>query len=196
MILFDASVLCLTMYANAGIPKDFKTGQPIEHAKQRVDGLIADAERNGNVILLPTPALAEVLVIVAPDVQKYLDKLADQAFFKVVPFGPRAAIEIALRTKWAKDKGDKREGVAAAWTKVQYDRQIVAIAKVEGASTIYSTDRDIHAHGALWGITVLNISDLPIPTTQPKPISKSQGRRFWRTCFASKQAKLNKCRVW
>jgi hypothetical protein len=170
MILFDASVLCLTMYANAGIPQDFKTGQCIEYAKQRIDGLIAEAERNGDIILLPAPALAEALVVVAPDVQKYLDKLADQAFFKVAPFGQRAAIEVALRTKWAKDKGDKREGVAAAWTKVQYDRQIVAIAKVEGASIIYSTDRDIHAHGASWGIRVLNVSDLPIPATQPRLI--------------------------
>jgi hypothetical protein len=166
MILFDCSVLCLTMYANAGIPNDFRTGLPIDSAKARVDGLIADCEKNKEIILIPTPALSEVLVVVAPDIQKYLDELANQAYFKVVSFGERAAIEVALRTKLAKNQGDKREGVPAAWDKVKYDRQIVAIAKVEGASVIYSTDRHIHAHGALWGITILNISDLPIPAKQ------------------------------
>lgn len=154
------------MYPDAGIPNDFKTGKPIEHAKQRIDGLLADAEKNGDVILIPTPTLSEVLVVVAPDVQEYLDELANQSYFKVVPFGERAAIEVALRTKAAKLKGDKKEGVASAWDKVKYDRQIIAIAKVEGASIVYSTDRHIHVHGTAWGIKVLNISDLPIPATQ------------------------------
>ena len=168
MILFDASVLCITMYRNAGIPKDFRTGEPIQHAKERIDGLIEYAQTTNEVILIPTPALAEVLAIVAPDVQRYLDELADQSCFKIVPFGPRAAIEVALRTKDAMRKGDKRDGVAAAWDKVKYDRQIVAIAKVEGASVIYSTDKDIHAHATLWGIKVSNVSDLPIPAKQGK----------------------------
>jgi len=168
MIAFDSSVLCLTMYPKAGVPNDFRTGNPIEHAKQRIDGLIASAEQSGDIILIPTPAISEVLVVVAPDVQKYLDELDGQACFKVVAFGERAAIEIALRTKVAIKKGDKKEGVASAWDKVKFDRQIVAIAKVEGVSVIYSTDRHIHAHAELWGIKVLNISDLPIPSTQGK----------------------------
>ena len=166
MILFDCSVLCLTLYPRAGIPNDFRTDKPIEFAKERIDGLIADSEQTGEIILIPTPALSEVLVVVAPDIQEYLDELSSQACFKVVPFGERAAIEVALRTKAAIKKGDKREGVASAWDKVKYDRQIVAIAKVEGASAIYSTDRHIHAHAAAWGIKVLNVSDLPIPAKQ------------------------------
>jgi len=167
MILFDCSVLCLTLYPQAGIPNDFKTNKPISLAKERVDGLIASAGQSGEIILVPTPALSEVLVVVAPDVQKYLDELSNQACFKVVPFGERAAIEVALRTKAAIKRRDKRDGVISAWDKVKYDRQIVAIAKVEGASTIYSTDRHIHAHAASWGIKVLNVSDLPVPAKQP-----------------------------
>ncbi len=166
MILFDSSVLCLTLYPQAGIPNDFRTGKPINFAKQRVDGLIAQAEQSSETILVPTPALSEVLVVVAPDVQKYLDELSNQACFKIVPFGERAAIEVALRTKAAIKRGDKKDGIVSAWDKVKYDRQIVAIAKVEGASTIYSTDRHIHAHAASWGIKVLNVSDLPVPATQ------------------------------
>jgi hypothetical protein len=154
------------MYPHAGIPNDFRTGKPIEHAKQRIDGLIASAEQSGDITLIPAPALSEVLVVVAPDVQKYLNELDGQACFKVVPFGERAAIEVALRTKAAITRGNKREGVTSAWDKVKYDRQIVAIARVEGASIVYSTDRHIHSHGEAWGIKVLNVSDLAIPAKQ------------------------------
>lgn len=175
MIAFDASVLCLTMYSNAGIPADFRTKQPIVSAKERVDGLIARAEKDGEIILIPTPALAEVLIVVAPDIQPYMDKLENQAFFKIVPFGPRAAIEVAMRTKLAIKKGDKRDGVRRDWDKVKYDRQIVAIARVEGAAVIYSTDEDIHKHGEIWGVKVLNISDLPIPAKQGELYEKKSG---------------------
>jgi predicted nucleic acid-binding protein len=168
MIVFDTTVLCLTMYANAGVPNDFKTKQPITYAKERVDGLIAAAERGAEVIVIPTPALAEVLVVVSPDVQLHVDKLENQAFFKIVSFGKRAAIEVALRTKLAIKKGNKRDGIRREWDKIKYDRQIVAIAHVEGASIIYSTDEDVHKHGEAWGIRVLNISDLPIPAKQSK----------------------------
>jgi hypothetical protein len=166
MILFDCSVLCLTLYPQAGIPNDFRTKKPIDFAKERIDGLIASSEQSGEIILVPTPALSEVLVVVAPDVQKYLDELNNQACFKIVPFGERAAIEVALRTKAAIKRANKKDGVATAWDKVKYDRQIVAIAKVEGASIIYSTDRHIHAHAASWGIKVLNVSDLAVPAKQ------------------------------
>jgi hypothetical protein len=166
MIVFDCSVMCLTLYPNAGVPKDFKTKKPIDYAKELVDGLIADVEQTGDVILIPTPTLAEVLVVAAPDIQKYVEELNSRACFRVVPFGDRAAIEVAIRSKIAKKKGNKKEGVQAAWDKVKYDRQIVAIAKVEGASAIYSTDEHIHTHGELWGIPVRNISDLPVPHKQ------------------------------
>jgi predicted nucleic acid-binding protein len=58
----------------------------------------------------------------------------------VVPFDTRAAIELAVMTRNAIDQGDKRGGVDAPWNKVKFDRQIVAIAKVAGATTIYSDD--------------------------------------------------------
>jgi hypothetical protein len=60
--------------------------------------------------------------------------------------------------------GDKREGSQADWTKVKFDRQIVAIAMVANATEIISDDRHVAAIGERWGMPVRSIEDLPIPS--------------------------------
>ncbi len=59
--------------------------------------------------------------------------------------------------------GDKREGLQADWTKVKFDRQIVAIALVNNASEIISDDADVAAIGERWGVKVTSIEELPLP---------------------------------
>ena len=53
-------------------------------------------------------------------------------------------------------------GATGPWAKVKYDRQIVAIAKVSGATAIYSDD-DVRTLGGRHGIPVLGLADLPLP---------------------------------
>jgi hypothetical protein len=60
-------------------------------------------------------------------------------------------------------KGNKRGGSDATWAKVKYDRQIVAIAKVHGATTIYSDDGDIATLGKRAKIEVVSLAELPLP---------------------------------
>ena len=50
------------------------------------------------------------------------------------------------------------------WTKVKFDRQIVAIALVNGASEIISDDPHVKAIGERWGVKVTSVDDLPIPS--------------------------------
>ena len=70
---------------------------------------------------------------------------------------------MVLRTAKAIADGDKREGLQADWTKVKFDRQIVAIAIANGANQILSNDPDVSAIGKRWGIDVIGVQDLPIP---------------------------------
>src|SRR5260370_31460182 len=51
----------------------------------------------------------------------------------------------------------------AIWAKIKFDRQIVAISKVNGATAIYSDVEDIKKIGARARIKVLGWSDLPLP---------------------------------
>ena len=63
-------------------------------------------------------------------------------------------------------RGDKRSGrpkELTPWQKVKFDRQIVAIAKVRGATEIYSDDQDIATFGADAGIPVCPVAEVPLP---------------------------------
>ena len=46
---------------------------------------------------------------------------------------------------------------------MKFDRQIVAIARVEGAERIYANDDDIKRLGASDGIEVTTLDDLELP---------------------------------
>ena len=52
---------------------------------------------------------------------------------------------------------------AETWAKLKFDRQIVAIAKVCGATSIYSHDGGIQTVAGRVGIEVLRLHDLPLP---------------------------------
>jgi hypothetical protein len=59
--------------------------------------------------------------------------------------------------------GDKLGGVTAGWQKVKFDRQIIAIARVQGANRIYSHDPDLKTLVGAAGPQVLALDDLPNP---------------------------------
>jgi transposase-like protein len=74
----------------------------------------------------------------------------------------RGSIDPAL------DSRIKRDWVEATWAKVNFDRQIVAIAKVEPVSALYSTDNDVHAFAKLMGVPCFHLADLPLPAEDPQ----------------------------
>ena len=85
------------------------------------------------------------------------------------PYDTRAAIECAAILRSKLTGGGKRKAIGAGttWAKAKFDRQIVAIAKVIGAETIYSDDRDVRALGARAKIAVVSCGELPLPPEDP-----------------------------
>lgn len=132
--------------------------------------LFKTLEKDKAKIIVPTPALSEVLIGAGAAAPKYLEIINRSSRFKVVPFGERAAIEAAAAHREALDFGDKKEG-AASWAKVKFDRQIMAIAKVETADSIYSNDKDIVRLARRDNIPVILLQDLPAP---PPPDNADQ----------------------
>jgi hypothetical protein len=115
-------------------------------------------------IIIPTPALSEALVTAGPQAsQKIVEDLQKYAVFAIEPFDTRAALEAAAMLRAALANGNKRGTTKGSWQKVKVDRQIVAIARVHGATEIYSDDGDVAALGALAKINVISLSDLPLP---------------------------------
>lgn len=159
MVAFDASFLVLTFDADAVT----KIGEP--RLQERIDIFITDLQKSKTKIVIPTPALSEFLVGCDARVLQSIHK---HSSFRIVPFDERAAIEAAIMTKEAIHESDKKDPVqAATWNKIKFDRQIVAVAKVEGVDAIYSTDPHIMKHAQRAGIACFGIPDLPFaPSVQ------------------------------
>lgn len=156
IVVFDTSVLLLAIHPDAAPPADPETKVPLEHAKQRVDYLIRKLQKNRSKVVIPAPALSELLVHAGSAVNSYVSKL-QQTPFSVAPFDTRAAIECADAVR---KYGVKGKGPNNTRAKIKFDRQIVAIAQVARAETIYSDDADIYAYGSKAGIKVVRSFEL------------------------------------
>ena len=163
MVVIDATMLLLLLRPDTPASLD-AYGRPIQNAAGRVEFLIHELEDQGSRIIIPTPALSEVLVRAgAAASQRIVDALARRPVFRIEPFDTRAAIEVAAMTRSTLETKAKKGASDSTWAKIKYDRQIVAIAKVNQASTIYSDDRDIRAIATQADIAVIGLADLQLP---------------------------------
>ena len=93
----------------------------------------------------------------------------------VAAFDTKASIELALIAEAEKKlTGHKKGDSTATWSKVKFDWQIIAIAKANNVSTIYSEDGDIRKLAPRYGIAVKSVNDLDLP---PKQLSNG-GKLF------------------
>ena len=163
MPVFDATTLLYFLEPDARAPIDPATTRPLTDAKGRVDFLIRTLEDRREVIVIPTPALSEVLVHAEDAGPRYLEILNGTRCFRIEAFDQRAAVELAAMTRDAIAAGDLRAGTDTTRAKLKFDRQIVAIARTQGQTTIYSDDGDIARLGDAVGLEVVPIHALPRP---------------------------------
>lgn len=162
IIAVDSSALILLVNPAANPPDDPETGQPVVHARERVEMFLAGLSVT-DTLVIPTPVLAEVLVGAEDGGPGLLEAISGMARVKVRPFGERAAVETAMMTREAIAVGDKRLGSQAAWQKVKVDRQVVAVARVENATRIYADDHNLIEFARRLGMDVVSTWELPIP---------------------------------
>lgn len=165
MVAFDNTVLSLLIFPDAK-QHEGKDAVPVEHARERVLGLVQDLEADREHIVVPTPALAELLVTEGADVQDILTTLHGSTYIRVEGFDERAAVELSVRLRDARRVGDQREGLKITKGEMKFDRQIVAVALVSGAKVLYSDDLGVAKFAAGCGLDVKRIADLPVPQTQ------------------------------
>jgi predicted nucleic acid-binding protein len=137
-------------------------------ANPKIDHLVDTLNKAKSRIIVPTPALSEVLVGARDAAPAYLAIISGSRFFRIEPFGTKAAVEAAEMTRNAIAMGDKRGGVESSWQKVKFDRQIIAIAKVTGCGTIYSDDADVRRLAEQVAIPTVMLAQLPDPPAPPQ----------------------------
>jgi hypothetical protein len=161
IVAFDASTLVYVFNEKAGAPPDPKTGQPVTRCADRIRFLLQTIEREKGKIVIPTPALAEVLVKAEKAAPDYLAEFDRNRHFKLVGFDKRAMIEFVAMER--ERLGDAIGSAGSPKPKAKFDQQIVAIAKVENANTIYSDDEDVRKLATRHDIEVVGIAQLPLP---------------------------------
>ena len=164
MAVFDATTLLLFPEPDARAALDPATNEPVTNAKTRIDHLIETLERRRETIVIPTPALSEVLVHANDAGPGYLEILNTTRCFRIEPFDQRAAVELATMTRDALHEGNLRAGTRATRAKLKFDRQIIAIARTQNETTIYSDDDDIATLAEPLGLEVIPVYTLPVPT--------------------------------
>jgi hypothetical protein len=163
IVALDATVLTFLFEKDANAPIDPQTGEPLERCYDRVNHLIAEMAANSAKIVIPTPALAEILVKAGEAGPEWLNIIEKSRHFVIADFDVRAAAEHAAQMI------NSPRPIAGRKQKAKFDYQIIAIARVAGAEAIYSFDGDI-AKDAGPGLKVCGGFDLPLP---PEPAQKN-----------------------
>lgn len=168
MIAVDNTFLSLLLHPKARPPRDPATGQPVSRVEDRIEQLIDDLEQDNETILIPAPVLSEFLILADKDGPQYLADIDANNLFTVGSFDQKAAIELAamnldlIRAK-GKPVNWRTNPTGEVWSKVIFDRQIVAIAKTNNVSTIYSDDGGLEAFAKHQLIAVVKTWELPLP---------------------------------
>ena len=102
MVGFDAAMLLLLLRPDAGAPLDPQTGKPVEFVEERISRLITQLEKRKTQIVIPTPALSEVLVRAGAAAAEYVNTINSMTVFRIagVPIkGERLAREICEESR-------------------------------------------------------------------------------------------------
>jgi hypothetical protein len=168
MVSMDTGYLGLLLHPGAKPPLDPATQKPLIRAQDRIEKLVNDLNASNERIVIATPVLCEFLVLAENDGPQYLSEILLQPGFRIQPFDQMAAVELAAMELLARGRGGKRSPAASStpWQKVKFDRQIVAIAKVQQVHTIYSDDADVKAIAEAAGMKVVPCWELPVPPSK------------------------------
>lgn len=89
MVLFDNNFLSVALHPDALQRFD------VPEARERIELLLEHLQDGQEKIAIPTPVLAEFLVLADQDAPKYLDELRKNSIFRICNFDQMAAIELA-----------------------------------------------------------------------------------------------------
>jgi predicted nucleic acid-binding protein len=160
-VALDNTFLSVLLNPGGNIPLA-PDGSIIDLAKERAGAVIAAIEKARRKIILPAPALAELLTAIGPDAQQYLNIVGRSRIFEIGNFDARCAAELALLNRGIFAISDDQNR-AEPYQKRKVDRQIVAICKVYGVLEIYTDDASVTRMARLCGITPIGLHEVPIP---------------------------------
>ena len=134
----------------------------------RLDNLFEIISKSGGVVILPTPAISELLIKTDSGTTAWLAALQRRSAVKVAPFDLRAAVECALISRLGDGtKAGKRAGTkpGEAYQKIKVDRQIAAIARVSGSDLLVTDDEGLIKICEFINIPTSRVVSLDLPAS-------------------------------
>jgi len=139
-------------------------------ARDRIDFFLSNLQKNKSKLIIPTPAVAEFLVVVDAARFDFIKLLQGKSYIQTASFDMAAAYQCAMLDSSAFASGDKRAGVDKTWQEIKFDRQIVAIGKVWNATLVISGDKGVRNNAARLNIEAITVDELPLPPQAELPI--------------------------
>jgi len=162
-VAIDTTVLCLLFDPNIKPPNDPTTGKPVERARERIEYLVEQLQTSGTRVLIPTPVLAEFLVMADAEGPDYLTEISNRSVFEIAPFDAISAVEAAVLQRKATKVGNKKADLKGSRQCLKADRQIVGIAKTRQVDAIYTSDADVQKIAIDAKVPVVMLWELPLP---------------------------------
>jgi predicted nucleic acid-binding protein len=163
MVVLDATTLMLLIEPTARPPVDPQTKKPLAKSRERLEFLIETLSEAKTRVVIPTPVLSELLVRAGDAKNDYLLAITRTYAFMVAPFNEKAAVELAFLLEATLKAPKRKLTPKETWAKIKFDRQIIAIAKVNNVSVIYSDDMGLTTVAKANGLTVIHTWELPLP---------------------------------
>lgn len=141
-----------------------------KEVRDRIDFFLSNLQKNKSKLIIPTPAVAEFLVVVDAARYDFIKVLQGKSYIQTAPFDMAAAYQCAMLDSSALASGDKRAGISKTWQEIKFDRQIVAIGKVCNATLVISKDGGVRSNAARLNIEAITLDELPLPPQGEFPI--------------------------
>lgn len=166
MICIDTNFLGLVVHPKAKPPLD-PNGKSIDRLSDRIEYMVSEWQASKQTVLIPTPVIAEFLVLAGTEAQQYLEIINQSSYFEIVDFDLRAAVEVAQMqiTSPRKGKNSSRTLTSSldSKAKVKFDRQIVGVAITRHVSAIYSDDDGVRRFANNCNLKCISSWELPLP---------------------------------
>lgn len=169
-VLFDTDYLMylLTDPSRYASLKDPNLPDDVANLQRKIECLLERLKEEKAKVIIPTPVLAELCAQFGDKLTEVLGILESQRRFDIADYDKLAAVETGLSMRAGGSR--KKSLTRSQWHKVKFDRQIVAIAKVNGVDTVYSNDSQVCRWSREAGLKAVSVIELDNPPPAQVPM--------------------------
>lgn len=158
-VIFDTNFL--TYFSDSSGSFAFNPEDVSDSLEERFDYLLEQLSNADAEIIIPAPVLAEVLSARHANQGTIIDLVDDADNMFISPFDARQSIEFGyLFRNSERDPEDSRNAF-------KFDLLILACAKVQGVSVIYTADKNLRRKAKRMGIQAYSFQDLDRAPSDP-----------------------------